>query len=145
MQRSKIRLLTTAATGFFCLVAATSAWAQGEPAGAPAAPPPTASPSDVPLAAGDRDIIVTATRRAERLENVPATVLAVSGVVLEQSGVTNKPAELDQDRDKMRECLGKLKGFPGVAGEITMNEVRDGAGASAILKVVNGQYVNVAK
>jgi branched-chain amino acid transport system substrate-binding protein len=64
---------------------------------------------------------------------------------IEKSGVTNKPAELDQDRDKMRECLGKLKGFPGVAGEITMDEVRDGAGASAILKVVNGQYVNVAK
>jgi len=64
---------------------------------------------------------------------------------IEQSGVTNKPAELDQDRDKMRDCLGKLKGFPGVGGEITMNEVRDGAGASAILKVVNGQYVNVAK
>ena len=64
---------------------------------------------------------------------------------IEQSGVTNKPAELDQDRDKMRDCLGKLKGFPGVGGEITMNEVRDGAGASAILKVVNGQYVNVAR
>ena len=64
---------------------------------------------------------------------------------IEQSGVTNKPTELDQDRDKMRDCLGKLKGFPGVGGEITMNEVRDGAGASAILKVVNGQYVNVAK
>ena len=64
---------------------------------------------------------------------------------IEKSGVTNKPAELDQDRDKMRDCLGQLKGFPGVAGEITMNEVRDGAGASAILKVINGQYVNVAK
>ena len=64
---------------------------------------------------------------------------------IEKSGVTNKPAELEQDRDKMRDCLGRLKGFPGVAGEITMNEVRDGAGASAILKVVNGQYVNVAK
>jgi hypothetical protein len=44
----------------------------------------------------------------------------------------------------MRECLSGLKGFPGVAGEITMDEVRDGAGASAILKVVNGQYINVA-
>ena len=64
---------------------------------------------------------------------------------IEKSGVTNKPAELEQDRDKMRDCLGKLKGFPGVAGEITMDEVRDGAGASAILKVVNGQYINVAK
>ena len=32
-----------------------------------------------------------------------------------------------------------------IIGEITMDDVRDGAGASAILKVVNGQYVNVAK
>ena len=64
---------------------------------------------------------------------------------IEKAGVTNKPADLDSDRDKIRECLGTLKGFPGVAGEITMDEVRDGAGSSAILKVVNGKYVNVAK
>ncbi len=64
---------------------------------------------------------------------------------IEKSGVTNNPAQLESDRDKIRGCLAGLKGFPGVAGEITMNEVRDGAGASAILKVVNGQYVNMAK
>jgi branched-chain amino acid transport system substrate-binding protein len=64
---------------------------------------------------------------------------------IEKSGVTNNPADLESDRDKIRGCLAGLKGFPGVAGEITMNEVRDGAGASAVLKVVNGQYVNVAK
>jgi branched-chain amino acid transport system substrate-binding protein len=64
---------------------------------------------------------------------------------IENSGVTNNPADLDSDRDKMRECLAGLKHFPGVAGEITMDENRDGAGASAILKVVNGKYVNVAK
>jgi branched-chain amino acid transport system substrate-binding protein len=64
---------------------------------------------------------------------------------IEKSGVTNKPADLDSDRDKIRDCLGGLKGFPGVAGEITMDAVRDGAGASAILKVVNGKYTNVAK
>ncbi len=64
---------------------------------------------------------------------------------IEKSGVTNKPADLDSDRDKIRGCLAQLKNFPGVAGEITMDEHRDGAGSSAILKVVNGKYVNVGK
>lgn len=64
---------------------------------------------------------------------------------IETSGVTNKPSDLDADRDRIRGCLAGLKHFPGVAGEITMDEHRDGAGSSAILKVVNGKYVNVAK
>jgi hypothetical protein len=38
-----------------------------------------------------------------------------------------------------------MKNFPGVAGEITMDAVRDGTGKTAILKVVNGKYINVAK
>src|SRR5262245_3966946 len=64
---------------------------------------------------------------------------------IEASGVTNNPSDLDADRDKIRGCLADLKNFPGVAGEITMDENRDGAGSSAILKVVDGKYVNVAK
>lgn len=64
---------------------------------------------------------------------------------IEKSGVTNKPEDLDADRARIRDCLAGMKHFPGVAGEITYNEVRDGAGSSAILKVVNGKYVNVAK
>jgi branched-chain amino acid transport system substrate-binding protein len=63
---------------------------------------------------------------------------------IETSGVTNNPSDLDADRDRIRGCLAGLKHFPGVAGEITMDEHRDGAGSSAILKVVNGKYVNVA-
>jgi branched-chain amino acid transport system substrate-binding protein len=63
----------------------------------------------------------------------------------EKAGITNKPADIDSDRDKIRECLGTLKDFPGVAGPITMDAVRDGTGITAILKVVNGKYVNVAK
>jgi branched-chain amino acid transport system substrate-binding protein len=64
---------------------------------------------------------------------------------IETSGVTNKPSDLASDRDKIRACLQDLKHFPGVAGELTMNEVRDGVGITAILKVVDGKYVNVAK
>jgi branched-chain amino acid transport system substrate-binding protein len=63
----------------------------------------------------------------------------------EKAGITNKPADLDSDRDKIRQCLGTLKDFPGVAGPITMDEHRDGTGITAILKVVNGKYVNIAK
>ena len=63
----------------------------------------------------------------------------------EKAGITNKPADLDSDRDKIRECLGTLKDFPGVAGPITMDAVRDGTGITAILKVVNGKYVNIAE
>jgi len=63
----------------------------------------------------------------------------------EKAGITNKPEDLESDRDKIRECLGTLKDFPGVAGPITMDEVRDGTGITAILKVVNGKYVNIAK
>jgi branched-chain amino acid transport system substrate-binding protein len=63
----------------------------------------------------------------------------------EKAGITNKPADLDSDRDKIRQCLGTLKDFPGVAGPITMDEFRDGTGITAILKVVNGKYINIAK
>ena len=63
----------------------------------------------------------------------------------EKAGITNKPADLDSDRDKIRQCLGTLKDFPGVAGPITMDAERDGTGITAILKVVNGKYVNIAK
>jgi len=87
MRSSKKQLLASAALTATYLVAAASAWAQPV-GGAPAAAPPPA-PVEGSLAVGDRDIIVTATRRAERLENVAATVLAVSGPMLEQSGVNN--------------------------------------------------------
>ena len=64
---------------------------------------------------------------------------------IENSGVTNKPDDLDSDRNKIRECLSGLKHFPGVAGEITFDENRDGEGSPTILKVVDGKYVSLAK
>lgn len=62
-------LLVTLMTGGMCL--ATSALAQA---------------SDDQIASGN-DIIVTAQRRAERLEDVPVAITAVSGASLERSGV----------------------------------------------------------
>ena len=62
---------------------------------------------------------------------------------VESSGVTNKPDDLASDREKIRQCMAGTKNFPGVAGEITFDENGDGAGITAILKVVNGKYINV--
>ena len=64
---------------------------------------------------------------------------------IETAGVTNKPADLASDRDKIRECMAKTKHFPGAAGDITFDEHGDGTGITAILKVENGKYVNILK
>ena len=72
------------------------------------------------------------------------TIFALKEII-ESVGVTNKAGDLASDREKVRAGFAALKGWMGVAGEITMNEVGDGTGASAILKVIDGKYVNVKK
>jgi branched-chain amino acid transport system substrate-binding protein len=71
-------------------------------------------------------------------------IVYITKQVIETSGVTNKPGDLVADRDKIRAGWAKVKGYNGVAGEVTMDENRDGAGSSAILKVANGKFVNAA-
>ncbi len=66
-------------------------------------------------------------------------------MIMEGQGVTNKSGDLEADRDRIRQGWAALKGYDGISGETTMNEVGDGSGASAILKVVAGKYVNVNK
>ncbi len=65
--------------------------------------------------------------------------------IMEAGGVTNESGDLEADRDKIREGWKNLKGYDGVSGETTMNDVGDGSGASAILKVMGGKYINVMK
>ncbi len=72
-------------------------------------------------------------------------IVYVTKMVIEKYGVTNKPGDLAADRDKIRKGWSEVKGYKGVAGEVTMDEKRDGAGATAILKVVDGKYVNILK
>jgi len=60
-------------------------------------------------------------RQAALLGPRPTTSSIPTSTASRKSGVTNAPTDLAADRDKMRECLGQLKGFPGVAGEITMD------------------------
>ena len=66
-------------------------------------------------------------------------------MIMEDRGVTNQPGDLAADRDRIRAGWQNLKGYNGVSGDITMNEVGDGSGATAILKVMGGKYVNIMK
>lgn len=75
-------VLRSVALGGYVLTAALAATgAQAQSADAAAAPPPAAS--EVP------DIIVTASRRAEPLQNVPISVTALSANAIAAAGVTN--------------------------------------------------------
>ncbi len=61
-------------------------------------------------------------------------------MIIEQGGVTNKSADVAADRDRIRQGWANLKDYDGVSGQTTMNDVGDGSGGSAILKVVGGKY-----
>ena len=65
--------------------------------------------------------------------------------IIEERGVTNKSGDLAADRDRIRQGWAALKSYDGVSGSTTMNDVGDGSGGSAILKVIGGKYVNVMK
>ncbi len=64
---------------------------------------------------------------------------------METHGVTNKKDDLESDRDKIRQCWSEVKGYPGVSGSTTMNEVGDGSGGIRVLKVVDGKFADVSE
>ena len=61
--------------------------------------------------------------------------------VIEEEGVTNRPEDLEKDRDRIRQGWAKLKDYPGIAGVTTMDEVRDGIGGVMTLVVEGGKFV----
>lgn len=63
--------------------------------------------------------------------------------VIETTRVSNKPDDLDADRDKIRDGWTKVKDFDGITGLTTINAERDGAGKSTLLTVKDGQLVKV--
>lgn len=63
--------------------------------------------------------------------------------VVETEGVTNRPDDLEKDRDRIREGWTKVKGFDGVTGATTINAQRDGAGKATVLLVKDGTFVRV--
>jgi branched-chain amino acid transport system substrate-binding protein len=60
--------------------------------------------------------------------------------LIEEQGVTNKPEDLEADREKIRDGWAKLQNFPGIAGETTMDKVGDGVGGVKTLAVEGGKF-----
>ena len=69
---------------------ATGAFAQASPVAAPAATPPNDPAVAAPLADTSGDIVVTATRREERLSKVPVSVVAFSAQTLVDRAITSE-------------------------------------------------------
>ncbi len=55
--------------------------------------------------------------------------------------MTNKPEDLEKDREKIRNGWAKLKDFPGIAGQTNMDNVGDGTGEVKSVMVQNGEFV----
>ncbi len=61
--------------------------------------------------------------------------------IMEEEGVTNKPGDLEKDKEKIRNGWAKLKNYPGISGVTTMDAVGDGIGGVMSLVVENGQFI----
>jgi len=83
-------------TSVLAILAPVAASAQTGPA-APAAPTATAEADAAPSSADD--IVVTAQRRAQRLQDVPVSVSVVSGDALQKVGI---PRFIDEARNRLR-------------------------------------------
>ncbi len=63
--------------------------------------------------------------------------------VMKKNGVTNKPEDLAKDRELIMKGLSELKGFPGLATEISFNEEGDAVREVYVVKAQDGQWVLV--
>ena len=61
--------------------------------------------------------------------------------IMEEEGVTNKPEDLEKDREKIRQGWQKLKNYDGISGVTTMDENGDGIGGVRTLVVEGGKFV----
>ncbi len=63
--------------------------------------------------------------------------------LIKKMGVTNRPEDLDLDREKIRRGWETLKDWPGVEGKITMNKDGDGEKSAYIFVIKGGKYLKV--
>jgi len=60
--------------------------------------------------------------------------------IIEKMGVTNKPGDLEKDREKIREGWQNLKNYRGLEGRTSMNEKGDGEKEVYYLIVKDGAF-----
>ncbi|MCZ6549055.1 MAG: ABC transporter substrate-binding protein [Deltaproteobacteria bacterium] len=61
--------------------------------------------------------------------------------IMEEEGVTNRPADLENDREKIRRGWAKLKGYSGIAGVTSMDKNGDGIGGVMTMAVEGGKFM----
>ena len=66
--------------------------------------------------------------------------LFIAKTCVETAGVTNKPDDLESDRDRLAKCWAGLKGYDGAIGAITMNEAGVNVGQIWALTVKRGVF-----
>jgi branched-chain amino acid transport system substrate-binding protein len=67
----------------------------------------------------------------------------ITKMIIESTGVTNKPGDLELDRERIRKGWSELKNYDGITGLTTMDENRDGSGKPIVLEVKGGAFVRV--
>jgi len=67
------------------------------------------------------------------------TVLLMK-MCIETSGVTNKPDDLDADRNRLKDCLAQAKNVPGIAGPVTFNADGDAQLRPTVLIAKSGKW-----
>src|SRR5262249_30323331 len=60
--------------------------------------------------------------------------------LIKQQGVTNRPDDLAQDREKIMQGLSRTRDWPGLGGTVGFNEDGDGLRPIYVLKIEAGQW-----
>jgi branched-chain amino acid transport system substrate-binding protein len=63
--------------------------------------------------------------------------------LIKKMGITNRPEDLESNREKTRKGWETLKNFPGVEGKITINKDGDGEKTTYFFVIKKGKYVRV--
>jgi len=66
--------------------------------------------------------------------------LFIAKTCIETTGVTNKPDDLESDRDRLAKCWAGLKSYDGAIGAVTMNEAGVNVGQIWALTVKKGVF-----